>query len=270
MIGERDFVKSLARGFAVLRAFEGRDPVMTLAEVADAADVSRPAARRLLLTLAELGYVRVADGTFALTPRILSLGQVYLASLDLVEVAQPRMRDLAGETNETAALTTLDESEVVFVARVAAERIISSTLVVGSRLPAHATSLGRVLLAHLDSQEQEARLRARPLVRYTEQTVVEIDRLVEILAGVREQGWSAVDQELEAGLRSVAVPIFDQTQTCVAALASSCHASRVSNEQLVSDVLPLVRRVGAEISAALGHDDSANMALSDETATVRP
>ncbi len=164
-INERDYVQSLARGLAVLRGFENRGPSMTLAEVADAAQISRPAARRILLTLAELGYVHSDNGSYALSSRILTLGQTYLSSLSFVDVAQGYMKDLAAETNEAVGLTTLDGGEIVFVARVGAQRIMSSVLVVGSRLPAYATSMGRVLLADLPRAEQEARLRATPLAR---------------------------------------------------------------------------------------------------------
>jgi IclR family pca regulon transcriptional regulator len=252
-INERDYVQSLARGLAVVRAFDNHGPSMTLAEVADAAQISRPAARRLLLTLAELGYVHTDNGSYALSPQILTLGQAYLSSLSFVDVAQAYMKDLAAETNEAVGLTTLDGSEIVFVARVGAQRIMSSVLVVGSRLPAYATSMGRVLLAALPAAEQEARLRAAPLVAYTPRTQTDVGVLLEILAEVGRQGWSAVDQELEDGLRSVAVPIRDSTGACIAAIASSCHASRVSEEKLTRDVLPVVRRIGSQISAAMGY-----------------
>ena len=251
-INERDYVQSLARGLAVLRGFDKHGPSMTLAEVADAAEISRPAARRILLTLAELGYVQGDNGSYALSPRILALGQTYLSSLSFVDVAQAHMKDLAAETNEAVGLTTLDGSEIVFVARVGAQRIMSSVLVVGSRLPAYATAMGRVLLADLPRAEQEARLRAAPLVAYTPRTEIDFERLLEILAQVRRQGWSVVDQELEDGLRSVAVPIRDDSGACIAAMASSCLASRVSNKTLTRDVLPVVRRIGSQISAAMG------------------
>jgi len=251
-INERDYVQSLARGIAVLRGFDKHGPSMTLAQVADTAEISRPAARRILLTLAELGYVQSENGSYALSARILALGQTYLSSLSFVDVAQAHMKDLAAETNEAVGLTTLDGSEIVFVARVGAQRIMTSVLVVGSRLPAYATSMGRVLLADLPRADQEARLRATPIVAYTPKTETDFERLLEVLAQVRQQGWSVVDQELEDGLRSVAVPIRDSTGACIAALASSCLASRVSNETLEREVLPVVSRIGSQISAAMG------------------
>lgn len=255
-INERDFVQSLARGLAVLRGFSQGGRWMSLAEVAHAADVSRPAARRLLLTLEELGYVRSQDGYFSLAPRILSLGQAYLTSLNLVDVAQSHMKLLAEQTGEAAALTTLDGDEIVFVARVGAERIMSSVLVVGSRLPAFPTSMGRVLLAHLPARERQALLRG-PVPAHTDRTVTDVEELTGILEGVERQGFALVDQELEEGLRSVAAPVFDQSGACVAALASSCHASRVSARALRSDVLPQVRGTAARISAALGYEPPA-------------
>ena len=258
-INDRDYVQSLARGLAVLRGFENRGPSMTLAEVADAAQISRPAARRLLLTLAELGYVHSDNGAYSLSSQVLTLGHTYLSSLSFVDVAQAYMKDLAAETNEAVGLTTLDGSEIVFVARVGAQRIMSSVLVVGSRLPAYPTSMGRVLLADLPRAEQEARLTAVPLVAYTPATETDVGTLLEILAQVQRQGWSVVDQELEDGLRSVAVPIRDSSGACIAAMASSCHATRVSSETLTREVLPVVRRIGAQVSAAMGYtgDDAA-------------
>jgi len=229
---------------------------MSLAEVAEAAQVSRPAARRLLLTLEELGYVRSDAGFYCLAPRILTLGQAYLASLNLVDVAQSHMQQLAQSTGEAAALTTLDGDEIFFVARVGPKRIISSVLVVGSRLPAAPTSMGRVLLAQLPPAEREARLRQRPVEAHTDRTVTKVAELLRLLDLVERQGYSLVDQELEAGLRSVSAPVYDQTGQCVAALASSCHASRVSARALEREVLPAVLLAAQRISAALGLETS--------------
>jgi IclR family pca regulon transcriptional regulator len=251
-ISERDYVQSLARGLAVLRGFADHGPSMTLAEVAEAAEISRPAARRLLLTLIDLGYVRGDRGVFALSPRILMLGQAYLSSLNLVDIAQPHLKELADATGETTGLTTLDDTEIVFVARVGAQRIMSAVLVVGSRLPAYPTAMGRVLLAGLAAPERRSALERSERVAFTPRTLTDVEELLGVLDAVERDGFALVDQEVEDGLRSVAVAVRDQSGSCVAAVGSSCHASRVSNEALRGVVLPQVRETGRRISVALG------------------
>lgn len=251
-VQDRDFVQSLARGLSVIRAFEGGSPWLTLAEVAAAAQISRPAARRVLLTLHRLGYVYANDGRFALSPRVLTLGQAFLSSQTLVAVAQPHLKDLTAATGEASGLAVLDGTEIVYVARVAADRIISSILVVGSRLPAYATSLGRVLLAHLPQRDSEELLSASNIAKLTPRTETDPQRLGAILDEVRGQGWSIVDQEMEEGLRSSAVPVLDHRGAVIAALGASCHASRVSREALHDEILPLVQKTASRITEALG------------------
>jgi IclR family pca regulon transcriptional regulator len=251
-IGERDYVQSLARGLAVLRAFADHGPSMTLAEVAEATDISRPAARRLLLTLVELGYVRGGGGVFSLSPRILMLGQAYLSSLNLVDIAQPHLKALADATGEASGLATLDDTDIVFVARVEARRIMSSVLVVGSRLPAYPTAMGRVLLAARGADERRDALQRTERIALTPLTLTDIDALLDMLARVEREGFALVDQELEDGVRSVAVPVRDQSGACIAAVGCSCHASRVSNNTLKGVVLDEVRQAGERMSAALG------------------
>lgn len=228
---------------------------MSLAEVAAAANVSRPAARRLLLTLQSLGYVRSEESRFALSPRILTLGQAFLSSQTLIGSAQPHLKDLTAATGEASALAVLDESEIVYLARVAADRIMSSVLVVGSRLPAYATSLGRVLIAALPPRERRRVLEASKPVKLTPKTEFRLTRLEAILDQVQSDGWSIVDQEMEEGLRSAAVPIFDHSGEVIAALGSSCHASRVSLDALHNDVLPVLQKTASRISAAMGYHE---------------
>jgi IclR family pca regulon transcriptional regulator len=247
-----DFVQSLERGLAVIRAFDADRRELALSEVARQTGLTRAAARRFLLTLVKLGYVHFADGRFSLRPRVLELGYAYLSSLSLPEVAQPHMEALVAKVNESSSVSVLDDLEVVYVVRVPTRRIMSITLSVGTRLPAFATSMGRVLLAHLPDAELEERLSRIQLRPLTARTVTDRDSLRAIVATTRKQGYAAVDQELEEGLRSLAVPIRDSGGVVCAALNVSVHASRASMAVLRRDFLPQAREAVAGIEADLG------------------
>lgn len=246
------YVKSLERGLAVIRAFDADHTEMRLSEVAQATGLTRAAARRFLLTLVELGYVRLDDGRFSLRPRVLDLGYSYLSGLSFQEIAQPHMESLVHEVNESSSISVLDNIEVVYVIRVPTRRIMTITLAVGTRLPAYATSMGRVLLASLPPAELDARLRKIELRRLTPHTVRTKKALREELERVREQGFAMVDQELEQGLRSAAVPIAD-AEGRVAALNISVHASRAGMDELRDRFLPKVQATARAIEADAGH-----------------
>jgi IclR family pca regulon transcriptional regulator len=248
-----DFVASLARGLAVIRAFGHDAHAMTLTEVARRTGLTRATARRFLHTLAALGYASSDDGKhFRLTPKVLDLGYAYLSSLDLVEVAQPFMEQVTAETQESCSVAVLDGHDVVYVARVPTKRIMRVNLSVGTRLPAHATSLGLVLLADLPEADLEAFLCGEPLARFTERTVTDPAELRGRLAEVRRLGYAVVDQELEEGLRSISVPLRCRaTARVIAALNVSSHASRISNQELARRFLPAMRAAAAGIAAAL-------------------
>jgi IclR family pca regulon transcriptional regulator len=244
-------VQSLERGLKVIRAFDSEHRDLTLSEVARATGLTRAAARRFLLTLVELGYVHADGGRFSLRPRVLELGFAYLSSLSLPAVAQPHMEELVATINESSSISVLDDTEIVYVARVPTRRIMSITLAVGTRLPAYATSMGRVLLASLsdaDLDERLARIDLRPLTRHT---VRDHDALRRSLETVRRQGYAVVDQELEEGLRSGAVPIRDASGGVVAALNVSVHASRTSMQALRTDFLGPARKAAEGIEAEL-------------------
>ena len=244
-------MQSLERGLSVIRAFDAEHRELTLSEVARATGLTRAAARRFLLTLVELGYVHVEGGRFSLRPRVLELGYAYLASLSLPEVAQPHMEALVAKINESSSISVLDDTDVVYVARVPTRRIMSITLAVGARLPAYATSMGRVLLAALPEPELEerlARIDVRPL---TPRTVTDHAALRRVIDQVRKQGHAVVDQELEQGLRSAAVPIHDASGAVVAALNVSVHASRATMPELRARFLPPAREAAAAIDAEL-------------------
>ena len=246
-----DFVQSLERGLAVIRAFDAEHRELALSDVARATGLTRAAARRFLLTLVKLGYVHFADGRFSLRPRVLELGYAYLSSLTLPEVAQPHMEALVAKVNESSSISVLDDLEVVYVVRVPTRRIMSITLSVGTRLPAYATSMGRVLLAHLPEDELEERLERIEIRPLTARTVTDKDDLRAILAATRKQGYAATDQELEEGLRSLAVPIRDSSDNVIAALNVSVHASRASMAVLRRDFLPFARQAVGGIQSDL-------------------
>ncbi|HUA50276.1 MAG TPA: IclR family transcriptional regulator C-terminal domain-containing protein [Solirubrobacteraceae bacterium] len=242
-----DYVQSLERGLAVIRAFDGDHRELALSEVARSTGLTRAAARRFLLTLVKLGYVSFSQGRFSLRPRVLELGYAYLSSLSLPEVALPHMEALVAKVNESCSISVLDDTDVVYVARVPTRRIMSITLAVGTRLPAFVTSMGRVLLAGLSEEELEERLARIQIVPLTSRTVKDKDSLHAILATVRRQGYAATDQELEEGLRSLAVPLHGSSGAVTAALNVSVHASRASMAVLRREFLPLAFRAAAAI-----------------------
>jgi IclR family pca regulon transcriptional regulator len=246
-----DFVQSLERGLSVIRAFDGEHRELALSDVARATGLTRAAARRFLLTLVKLGYVSFSEGRFSLRPRVLELGYAYLSSLSLPEVAQPHMEALVTKVNESSSISVLDDTDVVYVVRVPTRRIMSITLAVGTRLPAYATSMGRVLLAALDEDEVDERLARIELAPLTARTVTDVDELRATLATVRRQGYAATDQELEEGLRSLAVPIHDASGSVAAALNVSVHASRATMTVLKREFLPSAQEAASAIEEDL-------------------
>jgi IclR family pca regulon transcriptional regulator len=245
---ERHFIQSLARGLAVLQVFSRQHPAVTLSEAASLTGLTRATARRILLTLEELGYVRAEGRRFLPTPRVLAIGYAYLSSLDLWEGAEPHMAELAERTGESCSAATLDGAEVVYVARVPARRVMAVNLSVGARLPAYPTSLGRVLLAALGPAELDEHLARVELRALTPRTVTDPARLRGILQEVRGQGWALVDQELEDGVRSIAAPVRDRAGRVVAAMNVSGHAGRVSVQQLREQFLPLLLAAAKQVS----------------------
>ncbi|NIH79034.1 IclR family transcriptional regulator domain-containing protein [Amycolatopsis viridis] len=231
-------VQSLERGLAVIRAFGAGAPELTLSDVARSTGLTRAAARRFLLTLADLGYVRTDGKHFSLTARVLELGYAFLSSMTLPEVAQPHLERLSAEVRESSSVSVLDGADIVYVARVAVSRIMTVSINVGTRFPAYATSMGHVLLAGLGEEGFAAYLEQANLERLTSHTLTSPAALRAELAAVRQQGWALVDQELEEGLRSVAAPIRDRHGTVVAAVNVSTHAGRTARETVVEEMVP--------------------------------
>lgn len=246
-----DFVQSLERGLAVIRAFDADHPKLTLSEVARATKLNRAAARRFLLTLAQLGYVHNDGRTFSLRPRILELGYSYLSSMELPEIALPHMKALVADVEESSSVSVLDGSETVFVARVPIRRIMTVAIAVGTRFPAHATSMGRVLLAGLPKDERDKVLESLEPQQFTDQTITDRSKLAELLEKVAEQGYAAIDQELDKGLRAIAVPIHDASGQTIASINIWVHASRATIPGLVREFLPKLRETADLIEADL-------------------
>jgi len=248
---ERQFVKSLERGLTVIRALGAPGPGRTLSDVANDTGLTRASARRFLLTLERLGYVRANDRRFVLTPRALELGYAFLSSLSLPQIAQPHLRELVERVHESSSVSVLDSGDVVYVAREPTQRIMTVAIAVGTRFPAHATSMGRVLLAGLDERELDGFLDHAELKALTAATVTEPVRLRREIVRVRRQGWALVDQELEDGLRSVAVPIRNPGGDVVAAMNLSTHASRRTPEAIREELLPPLREAADRIERDL-------------------
>jgi len=247
-----EFVQSLERGLAVIRAFDASRPRLTLSEVARETGLTRAGARRFLLTLVTLGYVASDGRYFSLRPRVLDLGYAYLAGLTLPEVAQPYLELLSAGVGESASLSVLDGDEVVYVARVATRRIMAATISVGTRLPAYVTSMGRVLLAGQPDDWLAGYLGAVRLAPLTPRTITDPHALRAELMLVRVQGWALVDQELEEGLRSITAPIRDRTGAVVAAINVSAPARRGTSEDILADLLPALLRTAEDIGADVG------------------
>ncbi len=245
-----EHVQSLERGLAVLRAFSAEEPLQTISEVAEHTGLSRATARRLLLTLVELGYVHADRRQFGLTEKVRQLARPFGVTTDPWEFARSYLQALTERTGESASLAVLDGSDILYVARVNTRRLMTLAIMVGTRLPAHATSKGRVLLANLPEAELEAYLARGSFSRHTEQTVIDADSLRSVLTTVRRDGWAIVDQQLEVGLCSVAAPIVDPNGRVSAALSVCAHAGRVSPDALRSEFLPLVLETARRISAA--------------------
>lgn len=246
------FVQSLARGLSVITAFDADHPSMTLSDIAGRTGLTRATARRFLHTLVELGYVRFDGKWFTLTPQVLRLGTAYLSGLGLPQIAQPHLEQLSARLGESTSAAVLDGDEIVYVARVATRRIMTVGITVGTRFPAYATSMGRVLLAGLPPEELEAHLARTDLAALTGHTVVEPDRLRAELDRVRAQGWALVDQELEAGLRSVAAPLRDRDGEVVAAInvSTSTHALPELPREYVDAVVATAATISADLASS--------------------
>ncbi|SNR83115.1 transcriptional regulator, IclR family [Pseudomonas segetis] len=249
---DRDYVSALASGLKVLLAFDAAHPRMTLSEVAARTAMDRAKARRFLLTLHSLGYMRRSGRQFELTPQVLQLGHAYQASNQYSAVIQHYLQDITAELGESSSLTVLDGNDVVYVSRSAApHRLMAITLVAGTRLPAAYTSMGRVLLAQMTDQALHDFVERVPLEPHTAFSITAKEALREEIGKVRGQGYAMVDQELDLGLRSVAVPVFAGNGDLLGAINISTNASRVPTQVLLNDYLPKLQRVAQTVRSVI-------------------
>lgn len=244
-----DFMTSLARGLSVLRCFAERERPMTIAEASRMTGLSRPAVRRCLLTLVKLGYAMQEGSTYALRPKVMSLGYAYLSSTPLAVRAQPLLDALRDDLGESCSLGVVDEDQLYYIARAEVSRIMSIALRVGSRLPLHATSMGRVLLAGMPREDRMAYFRRSDLVGCTPFTRTDPHKLQALCDAIAEEGYAINDQELEVGLRSIAVPVRAMDGSVVAAINVGTQAARVSVAELRTRYLPSLRKCARELTA---------------------
>jgi len=248
-----NYMLSLARGLSVIRAFENSDHALSVAEVARRSEISRAAARRCLHTLACLDYVVSAGGKFELAPKVLTLGYAYLGSARVSRVAQPVLERVSERLQESCSMSVMDGNEIVYVARAASRRIVSISLSTGSRLPAYCTSMGRILLAFGGEERLKQYFAAVKPVAHTSHTITKRADLLEEFQRIRSAGYALVDQELEIGLRSVAVPVRRSDASVVAAINVGVQATRVDCKTMVSSYVPVLQKAAAEIGVAIGH-----------------
>ncbi|MEX6504418.1 IclR family transcriptional regulator [Pseudomonas zhanjiangensis] len=250
--GDPNFMASLARGLAVINAFQERKRHLTIAQISHRTEIPRAAVRRCLYTLMKLGYATTDGRTYSLLPKVLTLGHAYLSSTPLAVSAQPYLDRISEQLHEACNLATLEGEQVLYIARSAIpQRLISVDLSVGSRLPAYCTSMGRILLAALDDDSLHDYLNHADLQVKTSRTLHTPEALWECLQQVREQGWCIVDQELEQGLRSLAVPVYDSAGHVLAAMNVSTHAGRVPASELEKRFLPIMLAASRELSSQL-------------------
>jgi IclR family pca regulon transcriptional regulator len=259
-----DFIEALARGLEVLRCFRPVRRVWTLSEIAADTGLARPTVRRILLTLEALGYVAAVQRGYVLRPRVLELGMTYINWLDRWDVARPHMEKLVAQTNESTSIAQLDGSDIVYVARVAVPKIVTLAVTIGTRFPAIATSMGKVLLAaqHVDDLDAVVQEPSRSgITPRWQPTPTELRRE---LREVRARGWALADQDLAPGIRSIATAIRDGAGDVVAAVNVTVHAAETSVEKLTGDYLPLLLRTAADIS----HDWAVLDAIPSKTVGV--
>jgi IclR family pca regulon transcriptional regulator len=248
---DKEFMATLAKGLAVLSSFDKARPTMTLSEAALTAGLSRATARRILRTLTELGYVEQRGRQFSLSSGILRLGFAYLATQNWIEHATPLMRQLSEQFHESCSAAILEGTDIVYVARIPAGRIMSVSLAVGTRLPAFHTALGRIQLGFLDDAELWRRLRSLHIDAYTPSTITDVQALFDRVREDHAQEFSIVDEELERGLRSIAVPIVDRNREAVAGLNLSTHSTRTTRNEMRDRFLPRLRAAAEQISSSV-------------------
>lgn len=250
-INPRDMISGLAKGLSVIETFSAEVPRQSITQVSEATGLDRATARRCLLTLTELGYAAYDGKFFTLTPRVLRLGTACLATMPLAQMVQPWLDAMSEELGESSSVSILDGGEVVYVARAAQRRVMSIALMPGSRLPAYCTSMGRVLLAALPEAEARARLAAMDLAPRTPMTLTDPEEIMGRIAAIRSEGYAVIDQEVEMGLRSIAVPLVDAHGRTIAALNIGLPVRGETVEDILPRYLPPLRALQTEMRKVL-------------------
>lgn len=248
---DTDFIGGFAKGLRVIEAFGEATPRLAIADVAKTTGLDRATARRCLLTLSELGYAEYDGKFFALTPKILRLGHAYLSATPLPKIAQPFLDRLSEEVGQSASASVLDGTEVVYIARASHRRVMSINLMPGSRLPAYCASMGRILLAALPEEEARQILERTAIRAFTPFTRTDPDELLGELARVRAQGYAVIDQELELGLCSIAVPLIGERGRIVAALNVGASAAQIPAGELAKRFLPALQTIAQDLRPLL-------------------
>lgn len=244
-----DFIEAIARGLDVIRCFNAARPAMSLSEVATAVELPRPTARRILITLEQLGYVRAAEDGFMLTPRVIELGMAYVGSLNIWDIVRPSLVHLMNETGESTSIAQLDGSDIVYVARVAVPKLVTLSVTIGTRFPALATSLGKVLLADLAPEELDEVLAVPSRSGIVPRWKPDRPEIDAALTGVRERGWAMTDEQLAHGIRSIATAVRDESGKAVAALNVNANSAETTLETLTDHHLPLLLESASAISS---------------------
>ena len=249
--GNPDFMLSLARGLRVIESFEGNQDGLTIVELGRITGLSRAAIRRILITLESLGYVERSRQVYQLRTQVLRLGFSFLSSSSVIEAARPVLERITEQIHESSSMSMLDGDRIVYVARCSASRVMAAGLSVGSRLPAYCTSMGRVLLASLTPAELDAYLTKLKPKAYTRNTITSIPKLKKAIVQARKEGFAVVDEELEAGLRSIAVPVATRNNRIVAAINVGTHTSRIERKELTKRCLPVLLEGARTLRAVL-------------------
>jgi IclR family transcriptional regulator, pca regulon regulatory protein len=247
---DKEFMATLAKGLAVIQAFGAQRPSLTLSQAAAAVGLSRATARRVLRTLAELGYVEQDGRNFALAPRVLELGFSYLSGQSWIERAQPLMKTLSEEVQESCSASVLQGNEIIYVARVQTRRIMASTIAVGTRLTAFHTSMGRIQLGYLTDDELWRRLRAARIEPMTPSTITDLRALFDRIKEDHDRGFSIVDEELEKGLRSISVALTSRRGRPIGAINVSAHSNRTTRNEMRDRFLPRLREIAQQVALA--------------------
>lgn len=245
------YVQAFARGLAVIQSFGPNSPSQTLSQVAESTGLDRAGARRFLLTLEKLGYVRREGRSFHLTPRILELGYSYLSTLPLRSIAEPIVRELVQEVNESSSVSVLDGSDIVYVVRVPVKKIMTITLSIGSRIPAYCTAMGRVLLGGQPAVVMKQLLKDSEITRHTRYTITSRPEIIKVIEADHDKGWSMCNQELEEGICSIAVPLLDREGQIAAAMNITANLSRTTPAEMVSKFLPKLKKAAEKVNVTL-------------------